>query len=346
MSRLLNVDDSPYYRMRFTRIVARSTHLEVAGVADDGDVAIKRIVELEPDIVLLDLVMPRMDGFGVLRWTMEHRPLPVVVCSSFSDRDRVFKALELGAIDFLLKPAPQASAKTSSLEDQMIERLEEAARAQLPNPAPISPDAKNAVLAAERAARGAQVELICIAASTGGPAALQMLVANLPKSLAVPIVVVQHMPAGFTRPFAERLNGLSTYTVREARHGEKLRKRHLYIAPAGKLTTVILEGRAPVLSVAEQIGSHAYTPSADALLTSVAETFGARALALILTGMGEDGACGAEILRAAGGHVIAESSESAIVFGMPRAVIERGSASACLPLAAMPPVLLAFTLKD
>jgi len=332
--------------MRFTRIFARSAQLDVAGVADDGDVAIKRIVELEPDIVLLDIVMPRMDGFGVLRWTMEHHPLPVVVCSSFSDRDRVFKALELGAIDFLLKPAPQSSAMTSMLEDQMIQRLEAAARAQLPGATPISPDAKTAVLTAERAARGAHVELICIAASTGGPAALQKLVADLPKSLAVPIVVVQHMPAGFTRPFAERLNALSHYTVREARDGETLRKRHLYIAPAGKVTTLISGASTPTLRVADEIMPHAYTPSADALFASAAATFGALTLAVVLTGMGEDGARGAEILRAAGGHVIAESSESAIVFGMPRSVIERGSASASLPLAAMPPVLLAFTLKD
>lgn len=346
MSRLLIVDDSPYYRMRFAKIFARAAQLEVAGVADDGDVAIKRIVELEPDIVLLDLVMPKMDGFGVLRWAMEHHPLPVVVCSSFSDRDRVFKALELGAIDFLLKPSPQASPLTSRLEGEMIRRVEEAAGARLPGTASISPDAKTRVLAAERAARGAHVEVICIAASTGGPAAIQKLVAELPKSLAVPIVIVQHMPAGFTRPFAERLNALSPSTVREARDGEPLRKRHIYIAPAGKHTIITRHDAVPMLSLSDQAAPHAHTPSADALFESAAAAFGARALAVVLTGMGEDGARGAEILRAAGGHVIAESSESAVVFGMPRAVIERGAASASLPLAAMPPVLLAYTLKE
>ncbi|HKS41846.1 MAG TPA: response regulator, partial [Blastocatellia bacterium] len=190
--------------MRFSKIFARSKQLTVAGLADDGDVAIKRILELEPDIVLLDLLMPRMDGFGVLRWVMENHPLPIIVCSSFSDRDRVFKALELGAVDFLLKPTPRATQMASNLEQQMIQRVEEAACAKALSATKISPDAKAAALAAEYEARGAEVELICVAASTGGPAAIQKLVADLPASLSVPIIVVQHMPAGFTRPVAER----------------------------------------------------------------------------------------------------------------------------------------------
>src|ERR1044071_9496597 len=130
MRRLLIVDDSPYYRMRFAKIFARSKQLEVVGVADDGDVAIRQIVELRPDTVLLDLLMPRMDGFSVLRWAVENHPLPIIVCGSFSDRARVFKALELGALDFILKPTPRATTMTSKLEEQMILRVEEAAEAK------------------------------------------------------------------------------------------------------------------------------------------------------------------------------------------------------------------------
>jgi two-component system chemotaxis response regulator CheB len=346
MYRLLIVDDSPYYRMRFSKIFARSKQLAIAGVADDGDVAIKRIVELAPDVVLLDLLMPRMDGFGVLRWAMENHPLPIIVCSSFSDRDRVFKALELGAIDFLLKPTPRASQTASNLEEQMIQRVEAAACAKTPLSVKISPDTKAAMLAAEYEARGAEVELICIAASTGGPAAIQKLVADLPGSLSAPIIVVQHMPAGFTRPFAERLNAMSHYTVREARDEEPIRKRHLYVAPAGKQTTIARGKSAPALRVSEQASPDFHTPSADALFESAASVYGKRTLAIVLTGMGEDGARGAEIVREAGGHVIAESNETAIVFGMPRSVIERGCASAMLPLSAMPSILLAYTLKE
>jgi two-component system chemotaxis response regulator CheB len=346
MHRLLIVDDSPYYRMRFSKIFARSKHLDIAGLADDGDVAIKQIVELNPDVVLLDLLMPRMDGFGVLRWAMENHPLPIIVCSSFSDRNRVFKALELGAVDFLLKPTPRATQMTSNLEEQMIQRVEEAACAKTPSAIKISPDTKAAVLAAEREARGAEVELVCIAASTGGPAAIQKLVADLPRSLSVPIIVVQHMPVGFTRPFAERLNALSHYTVREAADEEGIKKRHIYIAPAGKQTIITARDNAAALQVREKSNPKLHAPSADALFESAALVYGKRALAIVLTGMGEDGARGAEVVRKAGGYVIAESNETAIVFGMPRSVIERGCANAMLPLSAMGAVLLAYTLKE
>jgi two-component system, chemotaxis family, protein-glutamate methylesterase/glutaminase len=345
MHRLLIIDDSPYYRMRFSKIFARSKHLSIAGVADDGDVGIKRIVELKPDIALLDLLMPRMDGFGVLRWAMENHPLPIIVCSSFSDRDRVFKALELGAIDFLLKPTPRATQMASNLEEQMIERVEEAASARTPSPMKISPDTKAAALAAEREAIGAEVELILIAASTGGPAAIQKLVVDLPHSMSVPIIIAQHMPVGFTRPFAERLNAMSHYTVREAINHEPVRKRHIYIAPSGKQTTVADKDGAPSFEVREKAHPSIHTPSADALFESAASVYGERTLAIVLTGMGEDGASGAEAVRKAGGHVIAESNETAIIFGMPRSVIERGCANAMLPLSAIGSVLLAYTQK-
>ncbi|MFL6278104.1 MAG: chemotaxis-specific protein-glutamate methyltransferase CheB [Blastocatellia bacterium] len=350
MHRLLIVDDSPYYRMRFAKIFARSEALTVAGVADDGDVAIRRIIELKPDIVLLDLMMPRLDGFGVLRWAMAHQPLPIVVCSSFSDRERVFKALELGAVDFLLKPSPRASQQTSALETQIVRCVEEVAGAKPATVSIISKDAKAGVLAAEREARAAEVELICVAASTGGPSAIQKLMAELPESLRVPILIVQHMPVGFTQPFAERLNALSHYTVREARDGEPLRRRHAYIAPAGRHAKVASDGESQVIRIEaaaeEAMADTFHLPSADAVFESAAEALGDRLLAVVLTGMGDDGARGAEAVRAAGGHVLAESNESAVVFGMPRAVIERGAANAMLPLAAMPQVLLAYAERD
>ena len=332
--------------MRFAKIFARSNHLAVAGQADDGDVAIKQILELRPDIVLLDLLMPKMDGFGVLRWAMENHPLPIVVCSSFSDRERVFKALELGAVDFVLKPTPRSTQMTSRMEEQMIQRVEEAANAKTASELKVSPDAKVALLAAESEALGAQVALVCIAASTGGPAAIQKLVAGLPHSLSVPMVVVQHMPVGFTRPFAERLNAISHYTVREARDQEPIKSKHMYVAPAGAQTTITRTDDGAALSVTGFASKSLHAPSADALFESAAAATGKHTLAIVLTGMGEDGARGAEAVREAGGYVIVESNESAVVFGMPRSVIERGCANAMLPLSAMPSVLLAYTLKE
>jgi two-component system chemotaxis response regulator CheB len=346
VNRLLIVDDSPYYRMRFSRIFSRSGHLKVVGVADDGDVAIKMIVETLPDVVLLDLLMPRIDGFGVLRWAMENRPLPIIVCSSFSDRERVFKALELGAVDFLLKPTPRTGQYASRLEEQIIQRVEEAANARMISRPVVSPGTKAAVLAAESEARGADVEVICIAASTGGPTAIQRLVSELPYDLRVPIIVVQHMPAGFTAPFAERLNSLTHYTVQEGRDGQPIRRSHIYIAPAGSQTSIKQEGGGSVLSIQRKGARETHSPSADHLFESAAVVYGSRTLAVVLTGMGEDGACGAAAVREVGGHVIVESNESAIVFGMPRAVLERGCASVVLPLSSMPSVLLAYALKE
>jgi two-component system chemotaxis response regulator CheB len=344
--RLLIVDDSPYYRLRFSKIFSRSADLQVVGLAEDGDIAIKQIHELSPDVVLLDLLMPKLDGFGVLRWVMANRPLPIIVCSSYSDRDRVFKALELGAIDFLLKPTPRATSLTSNLEDRIIRRVEDAVAAKVAISAEMDADRKAAYLAAEQAAYGACVELICIAASTGGPAAIQRLVAEFPRSMTVPIVIAQHMPEGFTRPFASRLDSISHYKVIEARDGDKVRGKHIYIAPAGFETRIIRNGDQLILSVSSSVASTSHAPSADELFSSAAKACGERTLAVVLTGMGQDGANGAEIIRRAGGHVIAESNESAIVFGMPLSVIERGCASAMLPLWVMPPILFAYTLKE
>ncbi len=332
--------------MRFTRIFARSSRLSVVGMAEDGDVAIKRIVELNPDIVLLDLMMPRMDGFGVLRWAMETRPIPIVVCSSFSDRDRVFKALELGAVDFLLKPTPRSTPAVSTLEEKIIRRVEEAALARPSSVPKTSADEMAQILKAEQDARNAEVEVICIAASTGGPAAIQRLVAHLPKRLSSPIIIVQHMPFGFTAPFAERLNSLSHYKVQEASDMRPILKGNIYIAPAGMQTTITGKQGEMEMRVRKPVTSDLHAPSADALFESASMVCEARTLALVLTGMGEDGARGAEIVRRAGGHVIVESNETAVVFGMPRSVIERGCANAMLPLQAMPQMLLAYTLKD
>jgi two-component system chemotaxis response regulator CheB len=341
----LIVDDSPYYRLRFSKIFARSERLTVAGLAQDGVEAIRQISVLKPDIVLLDLLMPVMDGFGVLRWAMANQPLPIVVCSSFSDRDRVFKAIELGAVDFMLKPTPRASQSTSNLEDQIIQRVEEAVDAK-PSFSIASADLRAEIIAAERKAQGAHVELICIAASTGGPGAIQKLVAELPKDLSAPIIIAQHMPVGFTAPFAERLNSISHYKVIEARDRETIKPRHIYVAPAGSQTIVLREEGRLVLSISRSAPEFLHAPSADALFTSAAAACGNRILGVVLTGMGEDGALGAEVIRRAGGHVLAESNQSAVVFGMPRSVIERGCASAMLPLPAIAPVLLAYTLKE
>ena len=344
MGRLLIVDDSPYYRLRFSKLFARSS-MTVIGLADDGDVAIKEITRLEPDVVTLDLLMPRLDGFSVLRWAMEHHPVPIVVCSSFGDRDRILKALELGAVDFVLKPAPNTTGKLVADEERIIKRVEEAAQAKLSRRPQDSPERATARLVAQQQAYPVDIELICIAASTGGPAAIQHIISSLPGTMSTPIVVSQHMPAGFTSPFASRLNGLSHYRVIEGVENQPIKNRHVYIAAAGFETRVVRAGAQLMLSVGSPASGAVQTPSADALLGSAAECCGGTALAVILSGMGDDGTAGARMVRAAGGHVLAESSESALVFGMPRSVIEAGQADAVLPLWDVPPVVAAYSTK-
>ena len=343
MGRLLIVDDSPYYRLRFSKLFAGSA-MTVVGLADDGDVAIKEISRLAPDVVTLDLLMPRLDGFSVLRWAMVNHPLPIVVCSSFGDRERILKALELGAVDFVLKPAPNTTGKLLKDEERIIRRVEEAAQTKLARRPQESAERTTARLMAEQQAHHASIELICIAASTGGPAAIQHMIRSLPSMMSTPIVISQHMPAGFTGPFAARLNGLSHYRVVEAVEGRAIEDRYVYIAPAGFETRVVRSAGVLKLSV-ESPRPAVHTPSADVLFGSVAESCREMALAVILSGMGDDGTNGARMVRAVGGHVLAESGDSALVFGMPRSVIEAGHADAVLALWDLPSVIAAYSLR-
>jgi two-component system chemotaxis response regulator CheB len=344
VARLLIVDDSPYYRLRLSKLFARSA-MTVVGLADDGDVAIKEITRLEPDVVTLDLLMPRLDGFSVLRWAMEKHPVPIVVCSSFADRDRILRALELGAVDFVLKPAPNTTGKLLADEERIIARVEEAARATLHRRPQDTAERAATRLMAEQQAYPVNIEVICIAASTGGPAAIQHIIRSLPPTMSTPIVINQHMPAGFTSPFAARLNGLSHYRVLEAIGDQPIQQRNVYIAPAGLETRIVRAGTRLMLSVQAPARESVQTPSADVLLGSIAESCGEAALAIILSGMGDDGTAGAKLVKAVGGHVLAESSESALVFGMPRSVIEAGQADAVLALWDVPPVVAAYSLK-
>jgi two-component system chemotaxis response regulator CheB len=334
--RLVIADDSPLYRLRFAKLFGRGADLSVAGVAADGEEAIRLIARARPDVLLLDLNMPRMDGFAVLRWVMAHAPLPVVVCSSRDDRESVFKALELGAVDYIIKPGGGRHG-LARIEDILVARVKAAAEAHL---------------AGDRGAAAAPVvmpppsrraEVIAIAASTGGPAAIQQLVRHLPRELIVPIVVAQHMPPGFTRLFAERLERQSHYAASEARDGAPLMPGTITVAPGGMQTRVERSDGVARVALAERSAGDVYAPSADMLFASIADTFGAAAVGVVLTGMGDDGSRGAVAIKEHGGYVLAEASDSALIYGMPRAAIATGCADAQLPLTRMPEAFLALT---
>lgn len=337
-ARLLIVDDSPLFRLRLSQILTASDALQLVGLARDGREAIRLIGECRPDVVVLDLEMPELDGFGVLRWTTAHAPVPVVVCSGARERASVFQALEAGAVDFLSKPELRHAVRSEAFAAELRARVEGAAAAHARAATlPQGHDA-TAIVAATRLARerAQSARFAAIVGSAGGPAAVAKLVSELRPNISAPLLFALHMPRGFTRSFAERLSGLNSFDVREARDGDAVTDARVWVAPGGFHTTVRKDSDDALhLSVRPPQPHDIYAPSADQLLASVAEHFGAGALGVVLTGMGEDGTEGARRVRANGGTVIVESRESALIWGMPRAVSEAGLASAELSLSAI-----------
>lgn len=337
--RIVIIDDSPFYRLRFSKIFGRSERLNVVGTAANGEDGIHLIARERPDVVLLDLTMPGLDGFAVLRWAMSRHPVPIVVFSSRKDRESVFRALELGAVDYITKPE-SAREGLKGIEHIVTQRVEAAALANVghyvrPAPAPVGV-----------AREGPAARVVALAASTGGPAAIQRLARELPRGLTVPIVVAQHMPPGFTRMFAERLDRTCHYTAVEGTDGAVVRPGTLYVAQGGLQTTIEREGDEARLVVRARKAPDVHAPSADLLFESAARAFGEAAVVAVLTGMGDDGSRGVRSVKDAGGYVIAETSDSALIYGMPRAAVATGCVDAELPLARIPEALLALSRRN
>lgn len=339
MARLLIVDDSPLIRLRLSQILSASDRLQLVGLAGDGREAIRLIEERRPEVVVLDLEMPGLDGFGVLRWMRAHAPVPVVVCSGAAGRESVFQALEAGAVDFLTKPELRFAVRSESFAQELRARVEAAAEAHAHAYGPAGARDAASVVAATRFAHACdrrRAQVVAVVGSAGGPAAVSRLVSELRPDMGVPFVVALHMPRGFTRSFAERLSRQGGFDVREAQDGDEVSDSPAWVAPGGQHTSLKRDAGGRLRFLVEQAGDEAFcAPSADRLLASVAEEFGAGALGVVLTGMGEDGREGARHLRARGGTIIVESRDSAVVWGMPRAVLEGGHADAELSLSAI-----------
>jgi two-component system chemotaxis response regulator CheB len=322
--RVFVVDDSAFVRRALSRVLDRGTGYQVVGEAADGVGALERIPALDPDLVTLDVAMPGMNGLQVLRALLRWNPALRVVMLSAHTRQgaaATVEALAAGAVDFIDKSAFNVM-DLDSLRREVLERLNAIARA----PAPAAP----AVPAgAPDTAAAARCALCVIGASTGGPAALQRILERLPATFPLPIVVVQHMPVGFTRPFAERLHGLCRLNVAEAAEGERLVPGKVRIAPAG--SHLRITGNLALVLASEPAGAR-HVPSIDLAMKSAERARPGRVLGILLTGMGEDGAEGMLAIRAGGGVTIAESEASCVVYGMPRAAWGRGAASCLLPL--------------
>lgn len=332
--RVLVVDDSALMRKLIPIILERDPAIEVVGTAMDGAFAIRKIAELRPDVVTLDLEMPRLDGIETLRMIMRSAPLPVIVFSTHSKEGAysTFKALALGAIDFVAKPSDAAAGHLDTIAYQLVEKIKVAKRAggsKLPRLAELEPPPATkrkscTVLAPNR--------VIAIGISTGGPNALQYLLTQIPADFPATFVIVQHMPEGFTDMFARRLDECCALDVQEAKSGDLLIAGRALICPGNRHIMVrrMPRGEMVVLSDGPPINGH--RPSVDVLFHSVAQEFGLTAVGVIMTGMGDDGAEGLGAIKAAGGMTIAQSEETCVVSGMPRAAILKGYSNKVLPL--------------
>ncbi|KAF0220620.1 MAG: two-component system chemotaxis family response regulator [Geobacteraceae bacterium] len=328
--RVVVVDDSAYNRRAITRMLEGMPNVEVVGYAGDGEEGIRRIMDLKPDLVTLDLEMPRMDGFTLLRIIMNSCPTPVIVISSQCEDERVFKALELGAVDFIAKPCSAISEELLKIRDDLQNKVRSVISLNMAGirRREALPAAEGTVGSARKTAspvliksEGSKVDVVAIGASTGGPPALQRICSMFTEPPPFFVAISQHMPQGFTHAFAERLNRSSALEIKEARDGDLVRPGRALIAPGGmNMIFQSLKGHV-VARVVPPSPEDKYTPSVDIMFTSLAEIYGPRLLAVVLTGMGNDGSRGVRAIKAGGGNILAESEESAVVFGMPREAI-------------------------
>jgi two-component system chemotaxis response regulator CheB len=335
--RVLVVDDSAYMRFTIGKHLGEAPGLTVVGTARDGQEALDLIPRLQPDVITLDVEMPRLDGLSTLREIMAADPRPVVMLSSLTTEGarETVQALTLGAVDFVAKPAAKANMQT--VMDEVVSKVRAAARARV-RPMPGSHFTRPAASTAEAAAPGrpkptrrltAHDKVVIIGASTGGPRALNTVVPALPAGLPATVLIVQHMPVGFTRSLADRLDQAAALKVKEAEPGDTLEVGQALLAPGGFHMT--LDGNERI-ALNQNPTVHGVRPAIDVTMTAVAQRYRAATIGVILTGMGRDGTNGALLIRGAGGRVIAEAESSCVVWGMPRSVVEAEAADVVVPL--------------
>ncbi len=333
--RVLVIDDSAFSRQTITRMLETSPLIEVVGVARDGEEALRKTLELKPDLITLDLEMPLMDGFTFLRIVMAKRPTPIVIISGRAGEDDVFKALDLGAVDFIAKPTVSATPELRMIEEGLIRKVHAIRELRIEKVSDRI-QSRPLVLTKPIDRSHAIAPVVVIGSSTGGPSALVQIFGAFTEAPPSTFLVAQHMPRGFTRSFAERLDRLTPLRVREAVNGEELEAGTVLIAPGGCHLELVTRGSRVVTRLDSDVESAEYVPSIDRLFASAAKQYGQNLLAIVLTGMGHDGRNGACRVKEAGGRVIAESEETAVIYGMPRQVVNAGAADRVLPLEAMP----------
>ncbi|MCR4471673.1 chemotaxis response regulator protein-glutamate methylesterase [Burkholderia sp. SCN-KJ] len=339
--KVLCVDDSALIRSLMTEIINSQPDMTVCATAPDPLVARELIKQHNPDVLTLDVEMPRMDGLDFLEKLMRLRPMPVVMVSSLTERgsEITLRALELGAVDFVTKPRVGIRDGMLDYAEKLADKIRAASRArvrQAPQPQaaaartasgqPAAPMVNNPLVSTEK--------LIIIGASTGGTEAIREVLTPLPPD-APAVLIAQHMPPGFTKSFAQRLNGLCRIAVKEAEHGERVLPGHAYIAPGHAHLLLARSGANYIAQLSDEPPVNRHRPSVDVLFRSAAQHAGKNAIGVILTGMGRDGAAGLLDMKRAGAHTFAQDEASCIVFGMPREAIALGGADEVAPLAEM-----------
>lgn len=351
--RVLVVDDSAFMRKAISIMIGDDPQIEVIGTASNGEEGVEKVMALAPDLVTMDIEMPRMDGLTALRKIMADKPTPVMMVSSLTTdgAQATLDALELGAVDFIPKQMSYVSLDIVRIKLDLIEKIkyinshkhtlmsrfrsnrarpaaEQDQKTSKPKPAPT----RVVTMPAASKTPKKPLRVVALGTSTGGPPALQAVIPNLPKNFPVPVLVVQHMPPTFTKSLANRLNGLSELSVKEAENGERIEAGMVYIAPGDRHMTLEKRGVNHYIRLSTEPSDTLYKPSVDVMMNSVVEFYGGTTLGVIMTGMGHDGLEGLKKIKAKGGIIIAQDEASCVVYGMPRAAVEAGITDRIAPV--------------
>ena len=348
--RVLIVDDSAFMRTTLSRMIDSEPDLEVVATARCASDAFEKISSLDPDVVTLDVAMPGLDGLGTLRCIMQQFPRPVIMVSAATEKDTqiTFDALSAGAFDYVPKQMSATSLDITHIRADLVAKIHAAAQSRNSRPGLTScPKPPRSTDAESQPSPSAVPAVVAIGVSTGGPKALEQILPRFPRDFPVPILIVQHMPVGFTRPFAQRLDSLCAIAVREAAQRELIQAGVAYIAPAGQHMCVVpsLSGTKPMIVLGRHPKDAVHMPSVDVLMKSVAEMFKNRAMGVIMTGMGSDGAEGMSAIYRQGGLTLGQDEATCAVYGMPRTCAELGILTHVVPLSHIPTQILQATRR-
>ena len=348
--KVMVVDDSALMRKLLSEILAKDQELEVVNTAMDGLFALKKISQARPDVITLDLDMPRMDGLTALRYIVNDYHIPVVLVSSLTIKGGALtlEGLALGAVDFVTKPKDAISLHIHEVAHELIQKVKTASRvevAKIQRTEHVLAPAKVAVAPKKEPQGGLLKKVVAVGISTGGPNAISYILPRLPGDFPAGILIVQHMPEGFTQMFANRLNQVCKIRVKEAQEGDQIFPGCAYIAPGNRHLKIARVGRGSVVVLSGSPPVNGHRPSADVLFDAVSQEFGSDSIGIIMTGMGDDGARGLGRIKTSGGYTLAQDEETCVVFGMPKVAIELGNVHEVVSLDAIPDRLTAL-LKE